>query len=101
MSRVTVTLRPGYLARSVALVACRVSPGARRWTIRAVDAVATFHPIRVDGDPVGTFASRRDALSLLASVGAPSSLWATPTARPYVRPAIGRAVARGGFECAA
>jgi len=99
MSRFTVTLRPGFLARSVALVVVRVAPGARRWTIRALDSVAAFHPVRVDGAPVPTFATRRDAAAFLTDNGAPATVWAVAETRPYVRPAIGRAVETGVAQC--
>lgn len=99
MSHFTVTLRPGFLARSVALVVVPVSPDSSHWTVRARDNVGAFHPVRFRGQPLQRFLTRGDAAAFLTDNGAPATVWAVAETRPYVRPAIGRAVETGVAQC--
>lgn len=98
MPVITVTLRPDYLARHVALVVAKSSvpnPRARRWRIYGRDSVGALHPlVRVDGEMIEGFPTRRDAFAYvgtLAGRGAETAkIWAEPRDRrpsAYVTPA--------------
>ncbi len=95
---ITVTLRPGYLARHVTLCVAKstmLNPRARRWRIYGRDSGDCLFPATVDGEQPG-FATQRDAFAYLGTLrgsGVPARIWAEPRDRrlsTYVAPSAGR-----------
>jgi hypothetical protein len=94
--RVAVTLRPDYLARAVSLVVRRTGYKSRRWTLYGLDSVNCLHPVTVDGEPVPTFKTRREAVAYLGVLRVHgvevTRIWAEPRGRignlrPHMPPA--------------
>lgn len=100
MTRVTVTLRAGYLARHVTLRVGKRPFSRRVWEIQAADGAGFYTiDIRVNGEPAPTFKTRREAVAYLDSLAlAPDArIWATPDEARPVPPVIPTSAIRGRY----